>query len=165
MKTGMLSENQFGLRKGHLTSDAVHSLCDILNKCFERGEIPLTVFIDFRKAFDTVDFNILLKRLQSLGVHGNYLKWFNSFLSGRSIQVVLNDVFSSPFQVRRGVPQGSVLGPLLYLLYVDSMRFYLPECCITTFADDTALTMSSQYVDDLLLKVNRVLKAFLYLQV
>ena len=62
MKTGMLSEDQFGFRKGHSTSDAVHSLCDTVNKCFERGEIPLTVFIDFRKAFDTVDFNILLKR-------------------------------------------------------------------------------------------------------
>ncbi|XP_065582838.1 uncharacterized protein LOC136041956 [Artemia franciscana] len=97
MKTGMLSENQFGFRKCHSTSDAVHSLCDISNKCFERGEIPLTVFIDFRKAFDTVDFNILLKRLQSLGVCCNYLKWFNSFLSGRSIQVLLNNVFSSPF--------------------------------------------------------------------
>ena len=58
------------------------------------------------------------------------------------------------------VSQGSVLGPLLYLVYVDSMRFYLPEFCITTFADDTALTVSSQSVDDLLLKVNRVLKAF-----
>ena len=159
-KTGMLSETQFGFRKGHSTSDAVHSLCDIVNRCFERGEIPLTVFIDFRKAFDTVDFKILLKRLQSLGVRGNYLKWFDSFLSGRSIQVVLNDAFSSPYQVKCGVPQGSVLGPLLYLVYVDSMRFYLPECFITTFADDTALTMSSRMIDDLLLKVNRVLKSF-----
>ena len=104
MKTGMLSENQFGFRKGHSTLDAVHSLCDTVNKCFERGEIPLTVFIDFRKAIDTVNFNILLKCLQSLGVRGNYLKWFHSFLSGRSIQVFLNDVFSSPFQVRCGVP-------------------------------------------------------------
>ena len=85
MKTGMLSESQFCFRKGHSTSDAVYSLCDTVNKCFVRGEIPLTIFIDFRKAFDTVDFNIL--------------KWFHSFLSGRSIQVVLNDVFSSPFQV------------------------------------------------------------------
>ena len=109
MKTGMLSENQFGLRKGHSTSDAVRSLCDTVNKCFERCEVPLTVFIDFRKPFDTVDFNILLKRLQSLGIRGNYLKWFHSFLSGRSIQVVLNDVFFSPFHVRCGVPQGSVL--------------------------------------------------------
>ena len=113
-----------------------------------------------------MDFNILLKRLQSLEFRGYHLKWFHSFLSGRSIQVVLNDVFSSPFQVRCGVPQGPVLGPLLYLVYVDSMRFYLPECFITTFADDTALTLSSRSVDDLLLKVNRVLKAFfLYLQV
>jgi len=89
-----------------------------------------------------VDFNILLKCLQSLGVRGNYLKWFDGFLSGRSIQLVLNNAFSSPFQVRCSVPQGSVLGPLLYLGYVDSMRFNLPECCIVTFADDTALTVS-----------------------
>ena len=122
-------KTSLALKKGHSTSDAVHSLCDTVNKCFECGEIPLTVFNDFRKAFDTVDFNILLKRLQSLGVRDNYLKWLHSFLSGRYIQVVLNDVFSSPFQVRCGVSQGSVLGPLLYLVYVDSIRFYLPECC------------------------------------
>ena len=110
MKTGMLSENQFGIRKGQSTSNAVYYLCDTVNKRFERGEISFTIFIDFRKAFDTVNFINLLKCLQSLGVRGNYLKWFDSFISGRSILVVLNDVFSSPFQVKCGVPQRSVFG-------------------------------------------------------
>ena len=75
MKTGMLSEDQFGFRKGHSTSDAVHSLCDTVNKCFERGEIPLTVFIDFRRAFDTVDFNILLKRQANRQITGKLHNW------------------------------------------------------------------------------------------
>jgi hypothetical protein len=113
-----------------------------------------------------VNSKILLNCLQSLRVRGNYLKWFDSVLSGRSFQIVLNDAFPSPFQVKCDVPQGSVLGPLLYLVLIDSMRFYLPECFIITFADDTAYSVSSRFIDDLLLKVNRILKSFsLHLQV
>ena len=101
-KTGMLSETQFDFRKDPSTLDSVHSLSDTVNKCFECGEISLTIFIDFRKAFDTVDFKIVLKCLQSVRVRDNYLKSFDSFLSGRSFQVVLKDAFPSPFQVKCG---------------------------------------------------------------
>ena len=77
------------------------------------------------------------------------LKWFESYLRGKSIEVMIDDVFSSSSQVSCGVPQGSVLGP-----HVDSMRFYLPDCCLTSFADDTAVTFSSRCLDSLALKVN-----------
>lgn len=159
-KHSLLSDTQFGFRKGHSTSHAAIHLVDFVNNCLVKGEIPLTVFFDFRKAFDTVDFKILLQRLECLGVKGVSLKWFESYLCGRSIKVMIDDAFSSPYQVSCGVPQGSVLGPLLYLVYVDSMRFYLPDCCLTSFADDTAVTFSSRCLDSLVLKVNCVLRYF-----
>ena len=72
--------------------------------------------------------------------------------------MMIDDVFSSSYQVSCGVPQGSVLGPLPYLVYVDSMRFYLPDCWLTSFADDIEVTFSSRCLDSLLLKVNGVLR-------
>ena len=72
-----------------------------------------------------IDFNILLHRLECLDVRDLYLNWFESFLTRRSVGNVLNDVISGHYFIIIGVPQGSVLGPLLYLIYVDTMRFYL----------------------------------------
>lgn len=154
---GLLGDTQFGFRKSHSTTHAVQHLCDFVNQCLNSGKIPLTVFIDFKKAFDTVDFSILLNRLRFLGVKGVCLNWFDSFLKGRSIKVVIDSVTSSPYLVNCGVPQGSVLGPLLYLVYVDTMRFYLPDSCLTSFADDTAISFRGVSVDELINKVNMVL--------
>ena len=88
------------------------------------------------------------------------IKWFENYWNGRFINVIIDDVASAQFPVACGVPQGSVLGPLLYLVYVDTMRFYLPGSCLTSFADDTALTFSSRCLHSLILKVNHVLKSF-----
>ena len=96
---------------------------DFLNTSMENGEMTLSVFIDFKKAFDTVDFKILIDRIRSLGVTGSILKWFESYLIGRSIRVCFDDVISNKFFISCGVLQGSVLGPLLYLVYVDTRGF------------------------------------------
>jgi hypothetical protein len=115
---GILSDNQFGFCKSHSTTHAVQHLCDFVNQCLDSGKISLTVLIDFEKAFDTVDFSILLNRLKLLGVKRACLIWFDSFLKGRSIKVVIDNVTSSPYLVNCGVPQGSVLGPLLYFFFM-----------------------------------------------
>lgn len=118
----------------------------------------MSIFIDIRKAFDTVDFKILLDRLKCMGIRGTSLQWFESYLLGRSLRVVLNDVTSSSYRLKCGVPQGSVLGPLLYLVYVDAVRFYLQDVCVTTFADDTALTVCAKSIEELVLKANDALR-------
>ena len=74
-----------------------------VNSGIDRGETPLSIFIDIRKAFDTVDFQTLLSRIESLGVHGKCLKWFESYLTGRSLKVVLSDINSAAFPVMSGV--------------------------------------------------------------
>ena len=154
----LLSETQFGFRKGHSTTNALQHLVESVNSGINRGETPLSIFIDIRKAFDTVDFQTLISRLESLGVRGKCLKWFESYLTGRSLKVVLSDVNSAAFPVMCGVPQGSVLGPLLYLIYVDLMRFYLKDVCLTSFADDTVLTVFASSVEELVRKANLALE-------
>ena len=87
----------------------------------------MSISIYVRKAFDIVDIRILLDRLKCLGIHGTSLQWFEGYILRRSLHVVLNNVNSSSYRLKCGVPQGSVLGPLLYLVYVNAMRFYLQD--------------------------------------
>ena len=154
----LLSETQFGFRKGHSMTNALQHLVESVNSGINRGETPLSIFIDIRKAFDTVDFQTLISRLESLGVRGKCMKWFESYLTGRSLKVVLSDVNSAAFPVICGAPKGSVLGPLLYLIHVDLMRFYLKDVCLTSFADDTVLTVFASSVEELVRKANFALE-------
>ena len=107
--------------------------------------------------FETVQFEILIDRLTSLGVKRSTLKWFESYLIGRLIRVCFDDVISTNFFISCGVPQGSVLGPLLYLVYVDTMWFYVPGVVNTSFADDTVLSATARNADDLVEKLNQAL--------
>jgi len=84
----------------------------------ENNMVPLTAFVDFRKAFDTVEFNTFLNRLSGLGLGSTCVKYFSSYLHGHTIKVALSDILSTEFGVKCSVPQGSVLGSLLYLIYV-----------------------------------------------
>ena len=88
----------------------------------------MSIFSGIRKAFDSVDYQVLLHRVRSLGINGVCLIWFESYLYGRSLKVILNDVVSSSFPVKCGVPHGSVLGPLLYLVYVDIDALLSARC-------------------------------------
>ena len=101
----------------------------------------------------------MLDRLKCLGICDTSLQWFESYLHGRSLRVVLNDVTSSSYRLKCGVPQDSDLSPLLYLVYVNVLRFYLQDVYLTTFADDTALTMCAKSIEDVLLKVNDALRS------
>ena len=157
MKIGVLHDGQFGFRKGHSTTQAVQHLLENINSALENGEQCMGVFIDFRKAFDTVDFKILLERLCYLGIKGSVLNWFESYLSERKLRVTLSNKSSQPFPIKCGVPQGSVLGPLLYLIFVDTMRFYIPGASVTSFADDTALVIAAKSLQELLFKANKAL--------
>jgi hypothetical protein len=150
----LLSKHQFGFRKKHST---VHPILHLLNEVSEassRKKFTLAIFCDLRKAFDTCDHNILIKKLNKLGVRGPELQWFTSYLSGRLQFVTINGTDSEKLEINKGVPQGSILGPLLFLIYIND----LPECSLLItllFADDTTLLASSDNLYDLIMFVNR----------
>ena len=113
----------------------------------------IAVQIDYQKAFDTVQHGILLRKLERYGICDGPLKLFASFLSGRTQAVRYNKKLSSSRAVSVGIPQGTVLGPLLFLLYVNDMPAFSKECGVTLFADDTTLCFSGPSYPEL---VNRV---------
>jgi hypothetical protein len=158
-KHEILYKFQFGFRPKHDTSQPIlHFLDRIyagLNK--DNPEYTLGIFLDLKKAFDTVDHKILLRKMKHYGFKGTTNKWFENYLTNRTQYVAINDSESSTRTVDCGVPQGSVLGPLLFLLYIND----LPNATAfftSLFADDTGLFFSSCDLDELFKIANSELK-------
>ena len=122
-KYDLLYAHQYGFRKNRSTYMALLSLVDNLTHALD-GEYVVGVYLDFSKAFDTVDHMILLQKLYHCGVRGCAHDWFTSYLSNRSQFVTYNGVKSDLKNIQCGVPQGSILGPLLFLLYINGFCLY-----------------------------------------
>jgi len=107
-----------------------------------------TIYLDFKKAFDSVDHSVLIYKLQNIGVRGSLLKWIESYLTGRENVVTINKQRSRPYAVSSGVPQGSHLGPLLFILFINDIVSGLKYVNILIFADDIKLFTKIDSVDD-----------------
>ena len=138
-KYKVIYEYQFGFRKKYSTHLALISLIDKLSSAMDQGDKVIGIFLDFSKAFDTVDHNILLLKLEHYGIRGTALDWFRDYMSGRKQFVTYNGVKSSRFNVSCGVPQGSILGPLLFLSYVNDIQNVTHHSFPLLFADDSNL--------------------------
>ncbi|CAB3254600.1 unnamed protein product [Arctia plantaginis] len=139
-KNSILAPNQFGFRVGMSTEDAVASLVDEIVNSLENGQKCLSIFLDLTKAFDTVSVPHLLRNMEGMGIRGYALGIFKDYLSDRTQCVKIDDIVSSSEPLLFGVPQGSILGPTLFLLYINSLcTLSLPYSSIITYADDTAI--------------------------
>ena len=145
----LLSDNQFGFRSNHSTVHPMLKFMNHVSNALNKKKHCIAIFCDLRKAFDTVDHEILFKKLERLGICGSTLKWFKSYLSERKQFVSIDGVLSDLLEILIGVPQGSILGPILFLIYVND----LPEwsnLLALLFADDTTLLASDDNIDDLI---------------
>ena len=148
-KNNILYKYQFGFRKNHATIHALTEVIDHIYKSLDEGNYIFGIFIDLKEAFDTVQPQILLQKLQHYGIRGIALDWFNSYLSNRKQSVVTNGIQSDILELSGyGVPQGSVLGAILFLLFINDIHNSLDNIIIKLFADDTnclSLEMISTY--------------------
>ena len=120
-KYDILSRNQYGFRKNYSTTHALIQLYDKISSAFDDKKVTLGLFIDLSKAFDTVNHEILLDKLEHYGVRGIALQWFKSYFSCRQQFVQYNSYNSSLLHITCEVPQGSILGPLLLLVYINDL--------------------------------------------
>lgn len=157
IKYNILFDNQYGFRKNHSTALALLHLYDTLANAIYNKEYTMGVFIDLSKAFDTVNHEILLSKLQHDGIRGFPLKWFESYLSGREQFVNFNGYSSSYKLAECGVRQGSVLGPLLFLIYVNDICNVSSALDILLFAAGTSIFFSHKVLESLCLTVNNEL--------
>ena len=159
-KFNILSSNQYGFRKNHSTAYALIQLYDKLSDAIDQGKVTLGLFIDLSKAFDIVNHDILLAKLEFYGVRGVALQWFKSYdnLSCRTQFVQCNGYNSSSKYIKCGVPQGSILGPLLFLLYINDLCNVSKALDFILFADDTNIFFSHNDPNQLMEIVNNELK-------
>ena len=153
-KFDVLYSNQFGFRRGRSTDDAVLQFTDEVYNAFNKNKYLVAVMLDLSKAFDTVQSDILLGKLECIGVRGVPLQWFRSYLTCRKQFVSVNNENSSVRDIAFGVPQGSVLAPLLFLIYINDMHVCSDLLGMIHFADDTTVYTTGDNFDAILTMLN-----------
>ena len=140
----IIYSNQFGFRPGYSTTHSLINRTETIRKTLDNNKYGCGVFIDFRKAFDTVNHSILLQQLEHYVIHDVAHSWFKSYLTDRRQYVHLNGINSETKDIYCGVPQGSVLSPLLFLLYINDLPNISQELKFYLFADVTNIYFESE---------------------
>ncbi|CAM1312392.1 Uncharacterised protein r2_g2279 [Pycnogonum litorale] len=135
----LLNKNQFGFRRSLSTEHSLINVTEMLRNSIQKNSTAIGTFIDFSKAFDTINHNILIKKLWKYGVRDKALDLFKNYLSNRTQYVAVNKQTSDSIPINIGVPQGSILGPFLFLVYVNDLPLVCENSSVNMFADDTSL--------------------------
>ena len=142
-QNGIISCNQSGFRPKHSTMTSLLNVTEDWLDSLDKGNLVGVVTLDLKKAFDTVDHSILLNKLRLIGLNVMSLQWFSSYLANRMQYTCVNGVHSNSQNMQCGIPQGSNIGPLLFILFINDMPLCLKTCKISLYADDTCLYYAS----------------------
>ena len=153
----VLYSMQFGFRASHSINHALISMKEKIKESLDNRRFGCGIFLDLQKAFHTINHEILLDKLEHYGIRGPALNWFRSYLSDRKQYVSVNGFNSNLLSVTCGVPQGSVLGPLLFLIFINDLPNSSPKFCFYLFADDTNIHFEADKISELEKVVNKEL--------
>ena len=155
IRFNILSSCQFGFRSGRSTTQAITKLLSYIMPAYQSKMYCACFFLDLRKAFDTVDHDILIKKLQHYGFRGNCSAYLKSYYSNRKQYVYLNGIKSEMMNIIYGVPQGSILGPLCFSLFINDLPLAVDTETVL-FADDAAFIIKSLSLEGLYSKINKL---------
>ena len=146
----------FGFRDRYSTSHALIKITDKIMKACAQGLFACGIYLDLKKVFDTVNHNILLSKLHHYGIRGKANDWFKSFLVNRNQYTSINDANSTSEKVMYGVPQGSVLGPLLFIIFTNDLHVSIKNSKVHHFSDDSNLLL----INESLKQINKLIMTY-----
>ncbi len=145
----LISQDQSAYLKNHSTLTSLHRIIDDWFDAINNDEFTGVCFLDVAKCFDSINHELLLQKLIKYGIKGNEHSWFNNYLSDRSQYVYVNGSRSTENDIKIGVPQGSILGPILFLLFINDLPNEVKQCITNLYADDCMIYVSTESIDDL----------------
>ena len=148
-KQQILVKNQFGVRQKHSTENALVTLIENISDALDNNDFSIAIFLDLKKVFDTINHDILLDKMFFYGVRGIVFDWVKNYLSNRKQYMFYDGEDSVKQPIKCGVPQGSILGPILFILYINDLCFTSEKLKYILFADDTNLLYSNSNLNDL----------------